>query len=258
VQKNPENIVAAMVENWVDKTGKLLAFEREHGERCFRVRYEDVVLNPPGTLRRLFAFLDLEWSDSLIDAVFTTPHDPGSGDRKILFSKKIEQSSIGKGATLPREDIPAALLDEMNRLLEELEYPAAGAEWDRTHSPDLPDAPQPSGDEIPATAVKEIFESRFPKLLAERGDDLRALNGGCKFIVSGAGGGVWTLKFAAADWSIVAGDADADCTVEAPADVLLDLVNGKLNAVAAFDQGKLYVMGDFELANNVGQLLFGG
>jgi len=46
--------------------------------------------------------------------------------------------------------------------------------------------------------------------------------------------------------------------VEASADVLLDLVNGELNAVAAFDQGKLYVTGNFELANNIGQLLFGG
>jgi hypothetical protein len=259
VRKNPENIVAAMVENWVDKTGTLLAFEREHGERCFRVRYEDVVLNPPRTLRRLFAFLDLEWSDGLIDAVFTTPHDPGSGDRKILFSKKIEQSSIGKGSTLPREDIPAALLDEMNRLLEELEYPAAGVEWSGARASDQLAALEPGGgDEIPATAVKEIFERRIPKLLAEREEDLRVLNGGCKFIVSGAGGGIWTLQFAAADWSILAQDTDADCTVEAPAEVLLDLVNGELNAVAAFDQGKLYVMGDFELANNVGRLLFGG
>ena len=52
--------------------------------------------------------------------------------------------------------------------------------------------------------------------------------------------------------------SDADCKVEAPTGILLDLVNGKLNAVAAFDQGKLYVTGNFELANNIGQLLFGG
>jgi predicted lipid carrier protein YhbT len=258
VRQNPENIVAAMVENWVDKTGKLLAFEREHGERCFRVRYEDVVLNPAETLRRMFAFLDLEWSDSLIDAIFTTPHDPGSGDRKILFSKKIDQSSIGKGSTLPHEDIPADLLAEMNRLLEELAYPAAGAERVRPRSPDQSAAPQTRAREIPATAVREIFESRFPKLLAQRGDDLRAISGACKFIVSGEGGGAWTLTFAAGGWNIVAQEMDADCTVEAPADVLLALVNGELNAVAAFDQGKLYVTGDFEFANNVGQLLFGG
>ncbi len=56
-----------MVENWVDKTGKLLAFEREHPECCFRIKYEDVVFNPPETLRPMFAFLNLEWSDTLLD-----------------------------------------------------------------------------------------------------------------------------------------------------------------------------------------------
>jgi protein-tyrosine sulfotransferase len=258
VQKTPENIVAAMVENWIDKTGKLLAFEREHQERCFRIKYEDVVLNPPATLRRMFTFLNLEWSDTLIDAIFTAPHDAGSGDRKILFSKKIEQNSLGKGSTLPHEDIPADLLGEMNRLLEELNYPTVGADWGRTRSPYLPAASETGGGEILVTTVEEIFERHFPKLLTKRKEDLRAMNGVCKFVVSGEGGGVWTLRFAAANWSIAAEDADADCTVEAPADVLLDLVNGKLNAVAAFDQGKLYVTGNFELANNIGQLLFGG
>jgi hypothetical protein len=258
VQKNPENILAAMVENWIDKTGKLLAFEREHGERCFRIKYEDVVLNPPETLRRMFSFLNLEWSDTLLDAVFTAQHDAGFGDRKILFSKKIDQNSIGKGSTLPREDIPANLLDEMNRLLAELAYPPVGAEWGRTRSPYLPAAPETGRGEILVTSVEEIFERHFPELLTERRGDFGAMNGVCKFVVSGEGGGVWTLKLAAANWRIVAEDTDADCTVEASADVLLKLVNGELNAVAAFDQGKLYVKGNFELANNVGQLLFGG
>jgi putative sterol carrier protein len=258
VQKCPENIVAAMVENWIDKTRKLLAFEREHQERCFRIKYEDVVLNPPETLRRMFNFLNLEWSDSLIDAIFTAPHDAGSGDRKILFSKKIDQSSVGKGSTLPHEDIPDDLLGEMNRLLEELNYPQVGADWGKKRLPYLPAAAETGGSEIFVTTVKEIFERHFPKLLTKRKEDLRAIDGVCKFVVSDEGGGVWTLSFAAANWSIVAEDADADCTVEAPTGVLLDLVNGKLNAVAAFDQGKLYVTGNFELANNIGQLLFGG
>jgi hypothetical protein len=258
VQKNPENIVAAMVENWVDKTGKLLAFEREQQERCFRVKYEDVVLNPPETLRRMFAFLNLEWSDALIDAIFTTPHDAGFGDRKILFSKKIDQNSLGKGSTLPHEDIPANLLNEMNRLLEELKYPTAGADWGRTRPSYLQAAPETGGGESVVATVKDIFERRFPKLLTERRDGSQAINGVCKFVVSGEGGGVWTLKFAGANWRIVAGDGDANCIVEVPADVLVELVDGRLNAVAAFDQGKLYVTGDFELANNTGQLLFGG
>jgi hypothetical protein len=256
VQKSPENIVAAMVENWVDKTRKLLAFEREHPQRTFRVKYEEMVLNPPATLRPMFAFLDLEWSDDLLGAVFTTQHDAGSGDRKILFSKKIEQNSLGKGATLPREDIPPELLDEMNRLHAELGYPTSDEDGDATRSVYRPSAAQ-AGEVLVAT-VGEIFERHFPQLLTGQRGNLPASDGVCKFVVSGEGGGVWTLKLAAGDWRIVAADEDADCTVEASADVMLDLVNGRLNAVAAFDQGRLYVTGNFELANNVGQLLFGG
>lgn len=258
VQKNPENIVAAMVENWIDKNSKLLAFERRHPDSCFRIKYEDVVLNPPETLRRMFAFLNLEWSDTLIDAIFTARHDPGSGDRKILFSKKIEQNSVGRGSTLPYDDIPADLLEKMNRLLDELEYPTVGADWGRTRSPYLPPVVAAGAGEILVTTVKEIFESHFPKLLTEQREEIQGINAVCKFVVNSEGGGVWTLKLAAANWHIVAEDDDAACIVEAPADVLLDLVNGRLNAVAAFDQGKLYVTGDFELANKIGQLLFGG
>lgn len=257
VQKNPENIVAAMVENWVDKTRKLLAFEREHPARSFRVKYEELVLNPPQTLRPMFAFLDLEWNDDLLGAVFTTQHDAGSGDRKILFSKKIEQDSVGRGATLPREDIPPDLLDEMNRLLVELEYPTDAEDEGWARSIYQPPATQ-TGEVVVAT-VGEIFERHFPGLLTQQREDMTAPVGVCKFVVTGEGGGVWTLQLAAGDWRIVAAaDRDADCTVEASADVMLDLVNGKLNAVAAFDQGRLYVTGNFALANNVGQLLFGG
>lgn len=52
-------------------------------------------------------------------------------------------------------------------------------------------------------------------------------------------------------------EGEADCTVRISAADLLELVNGRLNPIAAFDQGKIHVMGDYDLANKVGQLLFG-
>ena len=86
---------------------------------------------------------------------------------------------------------------------------------------------------------------------------MREVNGRCKFDV-GDGGGTWMLTLRESEGVAEALDGDADCTVRISAADLLDLVNGRLNAIAAFDQGKIHVMGDYDLANKVGRLLFGG
>lgn len=257
VRKSPDNLVAAMAESWVEKTEKLLSFERENRGRCFRVKYESLVLKPSETLRPMFEFLGVVWDEGLLDAVFTTPHDPGSGDRKILFRRKIEHSSIGQGSALSREDVPPALLARVNELLLELDYPPVGPDWGRTPLPYLP-AGAP-GDEAEAVkTVREVFESHFPKLIGERGERLDEVNAACRFVVSGEDGGAWTLSLFPAGGRVVPGAAAADCTVTVSPDDLLGIVNGKLNPVAAFDLGRLHVTGDFEKANKVGRFLFGG
>jgi hypothetical protein len=257
VRKSPDNLVAAMAESWVEKTEKLLSFERENRERCFRVKYESLVLEPSQSLRPLFEFLGVVWDEGLLDAVFTTPHDQGSGDRKILFRRKIEHNSIGQGSALSREDVPPALLARVNELLLELDYPAVGPDWGRTPSPYLP-AGSPENEAGAVKTVREVFESHFPKLIGERGERLDEVNAACRFVVSGEDGGAWTLSLFPAGGRVVPGDAEADCTVTVSPDDLLGIVNGKLNPVAAFDLGRLHVTGDFEKANKVGQFLFGG
>ena len=257
VRESPDNLVAAMAQSWVEKTEKLLTFERENRARCFRVKYENLVLEPSETLRPLFEFLGVVWDERLLDAVFTTPHDQGSGDRKILFRQKIERSSIGQGSTLAREDVPPALLARVNELLLELDYPPVGPDWGRTPSPYLPAGP-PESDAGAVKTVREVFESHFPRLIEQRGERLGEVNAACRFVVSGEDGGAWTLSLFPAGGRVVPGGAEADCTVTVSPDDLLGIVNGHLNPVAAFDLGRLNVTGDFEKANQVGQFLFGG
>ena len=256
VQKRPDNLVAAMVDSWVEKTTTLLEFEQAHPALCFRIKYETLVVEPVQTLSAMFAALGLDWDEKLLSAVFSTEHDQGSGDTKILFTKKVNTDSIGRGSTISRSNVPDELLDKMNQLLARLEYPIVGNDWDNSPSPY-----RPSGittEEIESvTSIEEIFRSYIPQLLKNGRADLHEINGRCKFDVSD-GGGIWMLTLRELQGVAEALDGDADCTVRISAADLLDLVNGRLNAIAAFDQGKIHVMGDYDLANKVGRLLFGG
>lgn len=256
VQKSPGNIVAAMVESWVEKTTRLLEFESAHASQCFRLKYESLVLRPSETLREMFAALGLEWDDNLLDAVFSTKHDEGSGDRKILFTKRISADSIGRGSTLSRSDLPAELLDRMNELLARLDYAVVGPDWDGAPSPYLPSATETGAGDV-VSSVEEVFGSYVPRLLKGGSAGLRGVDGRCRFDVSD-GGGTWMLTLSESGGAAEASGGDADCAVRISAGDLLDLVNGRQNVIAVFDQGKIHVTGDYELANKVGRLLFGG
>jgi putative sterol carrier protein len=256
VQRRPDNLVAAMVESWVEKTTTLLEFELAHPAQSFRIKYETLVVEPLQTLAAMFAALGLDWDEKLLNAVFSTEHDQGSGDTKILFTKKVNTDSIGRGSTISRSNIPDELLDKMNQLLARLEYPIVGNDWDNTLSPYLPSGIAAEESER-VSSVEEIFGSYIPQLLENGSAALREINGRCKFDV-GDGGGTWMLTLRESECVAEALDGDADCTVRISAVDLLDLVNGRLNAIAAFDQGKIHIMGDYDLANKVGRFLFGG
>jgi protein-tyrosine sulfotransferase len=259
VQKRPDNIVAAMVDSWIEKTNALLEFELAHAEQCFRMKYETLVTEPSQTLPAMFAALGLEWDERLLNEVFSTQHDQGSGDRKVLFTKKINTDSIGRGSTISRSFIPDDLLENMNRLLARLDYPLVGDDWDNAPSPYLPRglAGIAKQESQIVSSIEVMFRNYVPQLLNNGNASLAGVNGRCKFEV-GDGGGTWMLTLRESQGVAEALDGDADCTVRISAADLLDLVNGKLNSIAAFDQGKIHIMGDYDLANKVGRLLFGG
>ena len=256
VRKQPDNIVAAMIDSWIEKTSVLLEFEQAHPAQCFRIKYETLVAEPSRTIPAMFTALGLEWDETLLEQVFSTQHDLGSGDRKVLFTKKINTDSIGRGSTISRSFIPADLLEKMNRLLARLDYPPVGDDWDNTLSPYLP--AEIAEEEIETvSSVEEMFRNYVPQLLKNGNAALAGVNGRCKFDI-GDGGGTWMLTLRESQGVAEALDGDADCTVRISAADLLDIVNGRLNSIAAFDQGKIHIMGDYDLANKVGRLLFGG
>ncbi len=105
------------------------------------------------------------------------------------------------------------------------------------------------------TDAGEIFDTRIPERLRTRPELIEKVNATYKFVVSGEGGGTWVVDLTQPGGKVVAGDSGAMCTITVGAKDLIDIVNGKLGATAAFMTGKLKVAGDMGLALKLGTLL---
>jgi protein-tyrosine sulfotransferase len=120
----PNNFVRGMVENWADKTERIVDFERDHSGSCVRLRYEDLVAGPTAQMSRIFDFLGIGWSYDILEAALAKPHYEGGGDQKIKSEREIHQRSIGTGKRIPLAMLPPFLINRVNSLLLLLRYPA--------------------------------------------------------------------------------------------------------------------------------------
>jgi hypothetical protein len=246
---------ARIFESWIEQTQELLKFERNNKGKCIRVKYESLVTSPLESLNHLFTFLGVEWEESLLDQVFLAPHDAGPGDVKVVFSKDIYITSVGKGAAIKRDSISAGLLQKINALLGELDYPEVGPDWDRLPSPYLTAQARPHGKQRLA-AVGEVFTTYMSRQAEKHKETLRGINGTLKFIVKGAGGGIWKIDLTSSPHRVTTEDGKTDCTITTTSSDLVQMVNGELNAGECFLQSRLQVVGNQELAYKFGQVLF--
>ena len=105
-----------------------------------------------------------------------------------------------------------------------------------------------------ATTVREIFDAMPGKFLPEQAGDLQAT---IQFNLSGEGGGQWRVAVANRQIAVAEGvAANPTLTFRAEAGDYLALVNGELNPINAFMQGKVQITGDMALALKL-QKLFG-
>jgi protein-tyrosine sulfotransferase len=257
--RNAVGHASVFADSWADKTSKMLTFEREHSEQCFRLKYESLVTEPAATLQAMFEFLGVDWDASLIDAVFKSQHDQGPGDKKVVYSKQIYTRYIGMGSGVSRRLLSREVLQKVNAMLEELEYPVIGPDWDTSPSPYLALTARERENESEQIAnIKEVFTSYFPRRMRDRSSHLKEFGETYKFVVTGDDGGVWLVDLSKPGGQIRAEDGEAIGTITISSSDLVEMVNGSLNPVRAFEQGKFRVAGDLRQVMGMGQLLLGG
>ena len=120
--RTPDNALDGLADYWIDKTRRILEYERLNPGRCFRIRYEDIVNHGHSALAGLFDFLGLDWNRDILATVFSTPHAAGPGDSKILHTSRIGGGSVGRGAQLPADAVSPQRRYELDRTLGELGY----------------------------------------------------------------------------------------------------------------------------------------
>ncbi len=110
IAAQPGSTVAALAAYWVAHTEELLAFEADHPDECLRVRFEDLPSAMGGAPAALNTFLGL--------ATASRPPSPPDGDLPKTGA------DTPPPAALPLNQMPPALLAQVNGLLDRLGYPA--------------------------------------------------------------------------------------------------------------------------------------
>ncbi|MCP5054694.1 MAG: hypothetical protein GY940_46445 [bacterium] len=249
--KSPGNLVAAMIDSWVDKTNRLLMFEAQNPSQCFRIKYESFVSKPAETLPDMFRFLGAEWEPGILSRIFHSRHDQGGGDEKVEFTKKIDKANIGKGGAIRLSDIPYDRLVKMNEILGNLDYPKVTREWDDAPSPYRLD----DGDSPAITTVRDIFIVHMPSRFKSNETSIRSINGSYKFVITGSEQCRWLVDLKGSQPRITETDGNADCVIILDTELILDIANERVNALTAFMDGKIKLDGRQDLASKIGEFL---
>jgi hypothetical protein len=256
----PSNNVMACAALWIENVTKILEFENSHTEKCYRVRYEDIVGNPSRTLEPLLLFLDLPWSERCADpsVVFGGERRAAAsaGDYKVRYTTAFESSSIGRGRLIPLETwLPPAMQDRINHLQRSLGYdelgtPAAPVETKRGFAGRLPNGmrvvmaqrEEPSAEppsKIDDHAVVSLFEGRICERLATRHNS-QANGQGYRGVIAVSLGPdtlPWLIDFNTA--MITRSPATTDGVMRSDPATFIGIATGALNPGVAIRRGAL-------------------
>jgi hypothetical protein len=184
IASTPGNAVLALARFWADNTATALAAEERFGDRCTRVRYEDLVTDPEGTADGVFRFLGAAPAPGVSSACFSAEREKfGPADHKIWYTSEVSSSSVGRGWSVPTALIGPQLLATLKELTDKLGYVPLDDEWGTSARPaDLrlrPGDPEPDeaipGATVAGHAVGALARTGHgPAHSAKLGEQLRA------------------------------------------------------------------------------------
>ena len=146
------NSVAALADYWTDNTRQILEFEESNSGVCFRVHYEELVLDPERVADDIFRFIGVPSSPGITQRALARSDEPGQfefGDHKIHAVKQITDSSVGRGMRVPSTNIAPGQRNAMNQVLTQLGYTVVDHAWEMSTVPPTLLAVRPR--QVPAT-----------------------------------------------------------------------------------------------------------
>lgn len=251
VAKRLDNTVGALVDYWCDNGEKIHAFEQANPASAYRLRYEDLVLDPVATLPPLLEFLGLREDPGLADRVFKVPHQHGPGDTNIAYARKIDSGSIGKGSTISARQLSARDMDRANALLGDLGYALIDKNWDSQPSPYLrPGASSPTAAAPDATIMPPAIALQKLGDMVNRCDTHARI----RFVFDELGDEPWSMTVSPDAVSVQNDDAaPVEAEVRMTLPTLRAIVEGEANPVKLLRSGELRISGDLDLVRRIFQ-----
>jgi len=228
---SPGNAVLALARYWLDNATLINEVEQTQPERCHRIRYEDLVEDPEGVMREVYAFIGVRPAPGVARACFSGDRERfGPADHKIWATSEISGDSVGMGESVPAGLIAPPVTAAINELAAKLGYLPVDTDWGtpgRPADPRVPDtirgqAAPPGGGSAPGSeSLEECLRSRI------EGTDERLASqwGSCaaeKFLIvsrtaTGGGETQWLVDVAARTITVEDG-ADESRADESQAD----------------------------------------
>jgi hypothetical protein len=168
---SPGKDVLALARYWADHAQQIRAVEQRFPPECHRVRYEDLVDDPEAVADGVFRFLGVPSSPGISARCFSPERERlGPGDYKIWQTSRISTRSVGRGWTIPADQIEAPVRAKVNELAAELGYLPVDGRWSIADTPpDLRVTGIGAGPRVSApdaTGTREI--PRWVLLLGDR------------------------------------------------------------------------------------------
>lgn len=140
LQAYPGNTAAAIGAYWADSAGQLLDFEARHPESALRVRYEDLAGDPAATSRTISDFTGITPASPIPELAGDELPGVGTPAGGALGGGKPAGDLAGPDTGFPAAMLPPRLIQRINHLHDQLNYPHVSASAPTAQEPAAPAA----------------------------------------------------------------------------------------------------------------------